>query len=117
MVAWWVVALAILFPLAQVPLVLWIGRYFALDDDEDPVTTEARDLWTEHEASPGRREERGAFDPEEYDLPEVPSSLGGGTRRPAGDADGRTVGVVCPDCGAENETDYRFCGDCAAELG
>lgn len=113
MVAWWVVAFAILFPLAQVPLVLWIGRYFALDEDEEPATPEVREFWTEQEASPStgdRYEREDAFDPEEYDLPENPGSL----REPSTD-DGPTS-VTCPECGTENDAGYRFCGDCAASL-
>jgi hypothetical protein len=109
MVAWWVVALAILFPLAQVPLVLWIGRYLALDDDEEPATTEVREFWTDHEATPAEGEVE-PFDPEEYDLPENP-----GTLRATPDGEG-SASVTCPECGTENEVSYRYCGDCAAAL-
>jgi hypothetical protein len=30
---------------------------------------------------------------------------------------GEGATVDCPDCGATNDADYRFCGDCASELG
>jgi len=116
MVSWWVVALAVLFPLAQVPLVLWIGRYFALDDDEEPATPAVRERWTEHEASPATEGSPGQgqdrrFDPEEYDLPETPSGLDG-----VSTADDGPTHVRCPECGTENDTSFRFCGECAAEL-
>ncbi len=111
MVSWWVVALAVLFPLAQVPLVLWIGRYFALDDDEEPATLDVREHWTEHEASPTAEGSRG-FDPEEYDLPETPSGLNNVTT----DEDEGPTHVRCSECGAENDAAFRFCGECAADL-
>jgi len=112
MVSWWVVALAVLFPLAQVPLVLWIGRYVALDDDEEPATLDVREHWTEHEASPAADGGQGkGFDPEEYDLPETPSGLGSVSTDEEGPTD-----VRCPECGTENDATFRFCGECAAEL-
>ena len=31
------------------------------------------------------------------------------------DEDGETV-IVCEECGAENDPEYQFCGECSAEL-
>lgn len=113
MVSWWVVALAVLFPLAQVPLVLWIGRYFALDEDEEPASLDVREHWTEHEASPAAEGSQAqGFDPEEYDLPETPSGLGSVTTT----EDERPTEVRCSECGAENDATFRFCSECAADL-
>jgi len=110
MVSWWVLAFAIVFPLAQVPLVLWIGRYFALDDDEEPATPEVRELWQEGNPTG----DAGEFDPEAQDLPAVAEGIdvsGGAATSDEGPTTRR-----CPDCGAENDARFDFCGECAAAL-
>jgi len=115
MVSWWVLAFAVVFPLAQVPLVLWIGRYFALDDEE-PATPEVRELWQEGHPTGGDRtgEEFGEYQPdaEAHDLPEVP---GGPDGSRAATDDGPST-RHCPGCGAANDAGFSFCGECAAAL-
>jgi len=113
MVSWWVLAFAVVFPLAQVPLVLWIGRYFALDEDEEPATPEVRELWQEGNPTGGDHvaETGDEFDPEAHDLPAVPGGLDG-----AAATDAERTTRRCPDCGAENDLGFDFCGECAAAL-
>jgi predicted membrane-bound mannosyltransferase len=95
MVSWVLVAVVILFPLIQVPAVIYIGRYVKLREGETPARPPVRDFWTgpNSEDPSGSRAEA---DPTRID--------------PPSDA------LVCPECGTENGSSFRYCGDCASSL-
>jgi hypothetical protein len=93
-VSLWLVAALILIPAVQVPLVLYLARYVAVEDSELPSLPSGY-------ASPPA--EWGLDDRESRDDPD--------DQRPA---DSTTA--VCRCCGTANERGYRFCRECASLL-
>jgi hypothetical protein len=86
MVSLWLVAALVLIPAVQVPLVLYLSRYVAVEESELPSLASSY-------ASPAS--EQGA---DEYR-----------TSNPSDAA-------ICPRCGTKNDLGYRFCRECASLL-
>ncbi|PSP96723.1 hypothetical protein BRC89_13305 [Halobacteriales archaeon QS_4_70_19] len=82
----WLVAALVLVPAAQVPLVLYLSRYVALEESERPGLPAA-----------------GTTTPSEW----RPDETG---PEPDGDE------ACCRRCGTANEQGYRFCRACTAPL-
>jgi hypothetical protein len=97
MVSWVLIAVVIVFPLIQVPAVIYIGKYCRLKEGETPGRPDVRNYWLgpEGEDRPGTDAERDA-NPEVVD--------------PVPDA------IQCPSGGTENTSKYRYCGECASSL-
>ena len=88
--AWspWAVALLIVYPAIQIPLVLYMARWFELDGDA-PLPTPTRTFWNGEGAS---------GDPVE-DVPYFSDLVG-----------------VCSHCGTENDPTYTYCRACVSRL-
>jgi hypothetical protein len=97
MVSWVLIAVLIVFPLIQIPAVIYIGKYCRLREGETPGRPDVRNYWLgpEGEDAPGTDAEREA-DPELVDP--VPDR------------------IRCPSCGTPNGSNFRYCGECAASL-
>lgn len=82
----WLVAALVLIPAVQVPLVLYLSKYVAVEESELPPLASSRSVtpreWIPDEERPGA----------------------------AGDV------ARCSRCGIENEPGYRFCRQCTAPL-
>lgn len=85
-VSLWLVAALVLIPAVQVPLVLYLSRYVAVEESELPS------LASSYTSPSG---ERGADD-----------------HRASSPSDA----ALCPRCGTTNDLGYRFCRECAALL-
>jgi hypothetical protein len=98
----WALVLLVVYPLVQIPLVLYLSRWFELDGDA-PIVTPTRALWTgqvpEEQGPAGDEEPRGAGERLERHV------------RPVDDRPGR-----CRRCGAENDPAFSYCGSCVAPL-
>lgn len=90
MVSWALVVL-IVFPLLQVPAVLYLGKFCKLDEGETPGRPPAREYWRPSEGDPEGTPGTGATEPA------VPTT-------------------TCPTCGTENAAGFSYCGECAASL-
>ena len=90
-----VLGLLIFVPLVQVPLVLWLGRFFAIDEDYDPPSV---------------------GDPATGDG--VPSQPGDDATKPSRRARPvETENVLCWACGPLNDPTFSYCRDCLTALG
>jgi hypothetical protein len=90
-VSLWLVAALILIPAVQVPLVLYLARYVAVEDSELPSLPSGY-------ASP----------PAEWGIDDSESRDDRST--------GASTTAVCRHCGTANERGYRFCRECASLL-
>lgn len=89
----WLLAALVLVPAAQVPLVLYLSRYVALEESERPGLPAP-----------------GTTTPGEWRRDETGREPDGDEQVPAGD------GICCRRCGTANERGYRFCRLCTAQL-
>lgn len=96
----WGVALLVLYPLAQLPVVLYLSRYVELRDGESAP----------HPAE-GYAFHGGDADGEPAGHPVAPTE---GSVTAGDHAD--EAGVTCRRCGAANGVEFRFCRDCVARL-
>ena len=90
-----VLGLLIFVPLVQVPLVLWLGRFFAIDEDYDPSGVGS--------VSPNQRESQPTG-------PEAQRPVRR-ARPVAGEAG------LCWQCGTVNDPSFSYCRDCLTALG
>jgi hypothetical protein len=111
MVSWVLIAVVVLFPLAQVPLVIYIGKYVKLREGETPGRSPAQEFWEDEGDAPADAWGRSGAPPREGD----PDATGEGGARAAPPALPPET-VACPECGADNDRGFRYCGDCAASL-
>lgn len=86
----WALIALVVYPLLQIPLVLYLARWFELDGDA-PVVTPTRTYWTD-----GSADESG-------DGGHVGRAL-----RPPGQ---------CRHCGAANDPAFAYCRNCVGPLG
>ncbi|MFB6206558.1 MAG: zinc ribbon domain-containing protein [Haloglomus sp.] len=93
-VSLWLVAALVVIPAVQVPLVLYLSQYVAVEESELPPVASG------HSATP--RE----WQPDDGNGDES------GDAKTAASVDG----ALCARCGTENEPGYRFCRACAALL-
>lgn len=106
MVSWVLIAVVILFPLIQVPLVIYIGRYTKLREGERPVQSPGREFWDDRGDAPDHEDRRDQVNR-------------GNDRQRKGtkaQSSGPVTSVTCPECGAENGPGFRYCGACASSL-
>jgi ribosomal protein L40E len=87
----WGLVVLVVFPLLQMPVILYIARHVESDDEES--SQPARTYWNGPEYSRSVQ----PFDTE--------SSEG---------TDSSTV--VCPRCGTENDPDFTYCRNCIAKI-
>ena len=92
----WGLLVLVVFPLLQMPVIIYIARHIESDDDE--VANPALKYWTDSEGSDSEynRSVR-SFDTESSD--ETDSST-----------------VTCPRCGTENDPDFTYCRNCITKL-
>lgn len=83
----WAVLLLVVYPLVQLPVVVYLSRYVELGEGESPA------------GSP-----RGYAFAEENDGPLEPVAAAVGP------------GVTCGRCGAANDADFRYCRNCLTRL-
>lgn len=91
---WGLIILAV-FPLLQIPILIYISRHLEKDDpDEDGPTPGTNPYW---------------IDPSD---PQPMVSFDGGA--PQSDVD--TATITCPQCGTENDPLYTYCRNCVHRL-
>lgn len=90
--------LLIFFPLVQVPLVLWLGRYLELDEERAPPVVGYADHQPPEAAGPVRSERQ----------PKAPTGSGRGEHPDR---------VRCRCCGEVNHQTFTYCRNCLTALG
>lgn len=88
---WGIVALVI-FPLLQMPVIIYIARHIESDDD-DESSQPAREYWSGPEYSRSMQ----SFNAERSEQTDSPT-------------------VVCPRCDIENDPQFTYCRNCVTKL-
>jgi ribosomal protein L40E len=92
----WGLLVLVVFPLLQMPLIIYIARHVESDDEELPYPARKYSINSERIDSEYNRSIR-SFDTESSE--ETDSST-----------------VTCPRCGTENDPDFTYCRNCITKL-
>lgn len=87
----WGFVVLVVFPLLQMPVIIYIARHVESDDEESSQS--APKYWTGPEYSPSVQ----SFDAESSE--QTDSTM-----------------IVCPRCDTENDPDFTYCRNCIAKL-
>lgn len=87
----WGLVVLVVFPLLQMPVIIYIARHIESDEEES--------------SQPTRKYRTG---------PEYSRSIQSFDAELSEQTDSSTV--VCPRCGTENDTDFTYCRNCVTKL-
>ncbi|WP_049902183.1 DUF7577 domain-containing protein [Halococcus agarilyticus] len=117
MMAVWGVAMLVVLPLLQFPLILYLSRRVDADEESLPPVGWGDDVYPPDPdvSQPADGESPGASTPDRSS-PSTPSAPSAASTPPESPVSSTPSVVVCRRCDAENDPTFTYCHDCVARL-